>query len=80
MIEIHRDEDSSLLSSSSFLVVHFSFVLQSVCSHCFAFLSANGRNVFRNRKRFCIALIFQIRLLKSPLTALIVTDFLLFLL
>lgn len=57
-----------------FLVLHF--FCSVFCSFSlFCLFSANGRNVFCNGKRFCIALVFQIRLLKSPLTALIVTDF-----
>lgn len=52
--------------------------LLTVCYYCFAFISANDRNVFCDRKDIAflfIIIFFKVRFLKSPLTALIVTGF-----
>lgn len=50
--------------------------LVTVCSYCFAFLSATDGNVFRDRQGIAFLFLFpNISFLKSPLTALIVTGF-----
>ncbi len=73
-----KGKRSSLLSFSRkfyYLSALFLCSLVTVCSYCFAFLSANDRNVFCGWKGIAFIVFFQICFLKSPLTALIVTGF-----